>query len=141
MSKKMNRLVTLVLFIVVASILFANRGDLNKISSDLNQQQPPVDSNITAFPSPTAEVPASESYSFVATSSGQSALTLVQSQVELSLKEYDFGTMIEGVNGLMADSKHYWALYQAGDYAKTGIADLKLNKDEVIELKYEEIKF
>lgn len=80
-------------------------------------------------------------YQFVATISGQKALELVESQAELKLKEYDFGVMIEGVNGLMADNKNYWAVYLNGEYAQTGIAQIKLQKDERLELKYEEITY
>jgi hypothetical protein len=87
--------------------------------------------------SPTPAIPST--YSFTATTSAQSALDLVESQIDLRVKEYDFGLMVEGVNGLLADEKHYWALYHNGDYAKVGIADLKLEKDETIELRYEEI--
>lgn len=103
--------------------------------------KPAIEQQAEMSPSPTPEAPEQkESYEFAATMSGQNALDLVQSQVKLDLKEYDFGTMVEGVNSLKADSKHYWALYQNGDYAKVGIADVKLEKGEKIELRYEEIK-
>lgn len=133
MSKKISRLITLILFAAVAAVFFFNRNNFQK--NQLNLEEP-----AQVEPSPTTSLPAKqETYEFVATVSGEIALDLVQSQVKLDLKEYDFGTMVEGVNDLKADTKHYWALYQNGDYAKVGIADVKLEKGEKIELRYEEI--
>jgi hypothetical protein len=80
-------------------------------------------------------------YTFTVESDGQSALALVETQVELQLKEYDFGVMIEGVNGLLADSGHYWALHLNGEAAMVGIADLELVAGDQLELIYEEIVF
>lgn len=97
----------------------------------------PIKQQTEAESSPTPAIP--KTYGFTATVSAQPALELVKSQIDLQVKEYDFGLMVEGVNGLMADEKHYWALYQNGEYATVGIADLKLEKDETIELRYEEI--
>lgn len=136
MSKKISRLISLILFVAVVAVLIFNRNDFAK-----NQQKLAESPQATPTPTPTVSLPAKqEIFEFTATVSGQKALDLVQSQVKLDLKEYDFGTMVEGVNALKADAKHYWALYQNGDYAKIGIADIKLEKGEKIELRYEEIK-
>lgn len=144
MTKNLNKLITFILFIiVVGALLFRQKNLQNEVINSVNQKQ----LNEISISTPSAQLEFNagvgeqkQAYEFVATMSSQNALELVQSQVKLDLKKYDFGTMIEGVNGLKADSKHYWALYQAGDYAKTGITELKLTKNEKIELKYEEIK-
>lgn len=136
MSKKINRFITLAIFLIVVGVFVFNKKSTQEVSP-----KPVIEQQAEVSPSPTSEVAEQkESYEFTATMSGQIALDLVQSQVKLDLKEYDFGTMVEGVNSLKADVNHYWALYQNGDYAKVGIADVKLEKGEKIELKYEEIK-
>lgn len=67
------------------------------------------------------------------------ALDLVQSQLKAEFKTYDFGLMLESVDGLRADTSHYWAIYYNGEYAKVGLADLMIKKGDVLELVYEEI--
>ncbi len=135
MSKKINRFTTLVLFLIVAGVFIFSRKPTQEVSP-----KPAIEQQAEASPTPTPEAAEQkQSYEFTATLSGQIALDLVQSQVKLDLKEYDFGIMVEGINSLKADVNHYWALYQDGDYAKVGIADIKLEKGEKIELKYEEI--
>lgn len=129
MLKKLNKFTTIALLLIVLG-MFAYRF-FNPVIIEPVQQQ------AKEQPSPTPAIP--KTYSFTATVSAQPALELVKSQIDLQVKEYDFGLMVEGVNGLIADEKHYWALYHNGDYAKVGIADLKLEKDETIELRYEEI--
>ena len=144
MSKKLNKFITFLLFIIVVGLLLFRQKRIQEVLSGSKTKQQ-IESIPTIPPSAQLEFKVGddkqkETYQFVATVSGQNALNLVQSQVKLDLKKYDFGVMIEGVGDLKADSKHYWALYQNGDYAKTGIAEIKLQKNEKIELKYEEIK-
>lgn len=121
--------------IVIALIYRQKNVQDSLLNSFPNQEQIPAPTV-----SPKADTFQKTDYEFVATTSSQSALELVESQVKLDLKQYDFGVMIDGVNALKADAKHYWAIYQNGDYAKVGIADIKLQKGEKLELKYEEIK-
>jgi len=78
-------------------------------------------------------------HSFTAEREQQSALELVSGQVDLELKEYDFGVMVQAVDGLAADSEHYWAVYHNGDYAMVGLADLELAAGDQVELVYEAI--
>lgn len=146
MTKNFNKLVNLGLFLLVAGILISRQQKVRELfSNDANK--PVVE--ITPSVAPAAQLEfevgggsdQQKNYQFVATSSGQNALELVESQVELSLKKYDFGVMIEGVNGLMADNKNYWAVYLNDEYAQTGITQIELEKDERIELKYEEITY
>lgn len=79
------------------------------------------------------------SHTLVATMGATNALALAQSELDLQLKQYDFGVMIEGVNGLLADATSYWAVYLNGDYAQVGIADLVLEQGDTVELRYEAI--
>ncbi len=141
MTKKANKIINIVLFLIVVILLFSKQKQIKEIIS-----KQPNETKIEITPSvpPAAQLEfqvGNENHQFIATASGQNALELVESQVELSLKKYDFGVMIEGVNGLMADNKNYWAVYQNGEYAKTGIAQIELQKNDKIELKYEEITY
>lgn len=145
MTKNVNKFINLALFLLIVGFLVLRQQNVRKLFS--NDATKPV-LEITPSIAPAAQLEfevgdedQKETHQFVATTSGQNALELVESQVELSLKKYDFGVMIEGVNGLMADNKNYWAVYQNGEYAQTGIAQIELQKNERIELKYEAITY
>lgn len=126
--------------VIVIALIYRQKNVRDSLFNSLPNQEQNQEQIPTTTVSPKANIAQKTDYEFVATASSQSALKLVESQVKLDLKQYDFGVMIEGVDGLKADAKHYWALYQNGDYAKVGIADIKLKKGEKLELKYEEIK-
>lgn len=145
MTKNINKFINLALFLLIVGFLIFRQQNIRQLFS--NDATKPV-IEVTPSIAPAAQLEfevggedQKEAHQFVATASGQNALELVESQVELSLKKYDFGVMIEGVNGLMADNKNYWAVYQNGEYAKTGIAQIELQKNDKIELKYEEITY
>lgn len=132
MSKKLSQIFTLVLFLAVAIFLIYQSTIRPTDQANLETQEP------NQVEDREQKAPQTE-YNFQANQNDQKALDLVQSQVELTLKEYPFGTMVEGANGLMADGGHYWAIYQNGEYAKTGIKEIILQEGESIQLKYEEI--
>ncbi len=145
MLKNFKKLTIAFFILLVGFLIYRQRNIHQLFSRDL----PKPATEITPSIAPAAQLEfevggdsdQQKNYQFIATASGQNALELVESQVELSLKKYDFGVMIEGVNGLMADNKNYWAIYQNGEYAKTGIAQIELQKDESVELRYEEITY
>lgn len=144
MTKNINKFVSLAFFLLIVGVLFLRQPKIRE--SLFNDKTRVTETAPSVAPSAQLEFQVGESnlqkdYQFIATNSGQNALELVESQVKLDLKEYDFGTMIEGVNGLMADNKNYWAVYQNGEYAQTGIAQIELQKNDKIELKYEEITY
>lgn len=84
-------------------------------------------------PTPTVQ----ESYFFETEEDGQKAFDLIGKQVQLQTKSYSFGEMVEGVNGLLADEHHFWAIFVNGQLATSGLADLDLKKGDRIELRYE----
>ncbi len=143
MSKKIDKIFSFVLFLVIVGwLIFHQKNVQETLVSEIQESDILA---LTPVPASTAgaalefAVADTTAYTFIATVSGQNALELVQSQVQLELKKYDFGVMIEGVNGLMADNKHYWALYLNDVYAQLGIADIQLQENDKLELKYEEI--
>jgi len=142
-SKKIDKIFSFVLFLVIVGwLIFHQKNVQETLVSEIQESDILA---LTPVPTSTAgaalefAVADTTAYTFIATVSGQNALELVQSQVQLELKKYDFGVMIEGVNGLMADNKHYWALYLNDAYAQLGIADIQLQENDKLELKYEEI--
>jgi len=140
--KKIDKILSFVLLLVIVGWLISRQKNIQEALVADTQKN----AVLTPVPTPTVgavlefAVTEPKAYEFVATVSGQNALELVQSQAKLELKKYDFGVMIMGVNGLMADNQHYWALYLNDDYAQVGIADIQLQASDKLGLKYEEIK-
>jgi len=79
-------------------------------------------------------------YSFIAEENGQTAFAVLEKNLELDYKDYDFGVFIEGINGLKADKDYYWAFYVNGEYAEKGSKQTVLQKDDIVTMKYEEVK-
>lgn len=65
---------------------------------------------------------------------------LTNSRHEVEYKEYDFGVMVEAIDGLRADANHYWALYVNDAYGEAGASQLKVNQGDRVKWVYEEIK-
>lgn len=129
--KKNLRLLLLILVLPIIALLFY----LFNTHNSPNILEPAAIENLVA--------PSEESVqliTIVASSDDQKAWELLQSQAEVSFKEYDFGVFIEGINGLMADEQYFWAIYVNGESAVTGIQDIWLNKDDMMELKYETLE-
>ena len=91
----------------------------------------------------TEQVPAGESapvsLSFTAVADGQSALDLLQESTQVEYKEYDFGVLVTAINGVQADSEHYWALYINDEYATAGASETILKTGDIMTWKYEAI--
>lgn len=139
--QKPQRIILLMVFVLSAVSAFWWRMSLEPVA------MPTTDSVVTVTPTPSAtkpetanqDTPKIASHTLTATAAATKALDLAQSQLELQLKEYDFGLMVEGVNGLLADTNNYWAVYLNGEYAKVGIAELVLQAGDRLELRYETI--
>ncbi len=139
--QKPQRIILLMVFVLSAVGAFWWRMSLESAA------MPATESVATITPTPSATQPETAnqgtskiaSHTLTATAAATKALDLAQSQLELQLKEYDFGLMVEGVNGLLADTNNYWAVYLNGEYAKVGIAELVLQAGDRLELRYETI--
>jgi hypothetical protein len=79
-------------------------------------------------------------YSFVATESGKTALEVTKDHVSVESKQYDFGVMVESINGHRADTTHFWGLYVNDQLAQIGADKLIVYKDDIVGWKYETIK-
>lgn len=139
--QKPQRIILLMVFVLSAVGAFWWRMSLEPVA------MPTTDSVVTVTPTPSTtqpetanqDTPKIASHTLTATAAATKALDLAQSQLELQLKEYDFGLMVEGVNGLLADTNNYWAVYLNGEYAKVGIAELTMQAGDRLELRYETI--
>src|SRR3989338_3075173 len=74
---------------------------------------------------------------------GSNGLNVLEnSGLQVEAKTYvGMGSMVTGINGITADSAHYWALYVNGAYADKAIDAYILNSDTAIELRLEKIDF
>jgi hypothetical protein len=139
--QKPQRIILLMVFVLSAVGAFWWRMSLEPAV------MPTADLVVTVTPTPSTTQPETANqgtskiafHTLTATAAATKALDLAQSQLELQLKEYDFGLMVEGVNGLLADTNNYWAVYLNGEYAKVGIAELVLQAGDRLELRYETI--
>jgi hypothetical protein len=132
-KKKNIAIFTLVLLSVSLTFYIFRQGNVkSKSNQTVIEEVAPL-----ATPSQAELV---TSHLIIATEDSQSAWDLLQSSKEVNFKEYDFGIFIEGINGLMSDESHFWSVYVNGESALVGVKDITLNKDDMIEFKYEEIE-
>lgn len=123
----------LIVFIglVIAVLIVQQRSDRPTPGAS-PQPTPPLE-QIEVSPSPSAQV-----VSLTATQSGQTALELLEANANVKTQEFDFGVMIQSINGLAADDSHFWGLYVNGEFAQTGASETILEEGDIIEWRYEE---
>ncbi len=68
---------------------------------------------------------------------GSNAFDAMKENSELEVQEFDFGVMVNGIEGVVAGENEYWALYINGAYAEKGIADYSIEENTQIEWKLE----
>ena len=93
----------------------------------------------TVAPSDLEVLPFAREFEYTATESGQTALDLLKQYNIIEVKEFGFGTMITGIEGLMADENNYWAFYVNGEYAKQAADQTDLNVGDKIRFVYEPV--
>ncbi len=74
--------------------------------------------------------------------SGKTALDLLKAKYpgKVETKQSSFGEFVEGINGVKADSKHFWAFYINGEFANIGAGSYATKEGETLSWKLEEIK-
>ncbi len=78
-------------------------------------------------------------FELVATQSGQTALDLLKANNIIEVKEYDFGTFVKAIDGLVGDNNYYWAFYVNDEYAKTAVDKTILKVGDKIKFVYEKV--
>lgn len=76
-------------------------------------------------------------YEWVANTDGQTAFELLKDNAEIEYQQYDFGVMVEGINGLKSDDQNYWALYINNNYSQVGADQVKLKAGDKVMWRYE----
>lgn len=142
MRKNTTRIVTLLVCLTV--IAFGLSG------CSLTRTQAPTPANTTS-PNSTEQlqndqlteniaVPAVTEYTFVATVSGQTALDLLSAQTQVQSKTYDFGTFIEGINGVLGNNDQYWAFYVNDQYAQEAADKIILQSGDSLTFRLESVE-
>ncbi len=71
---------------------------------------------------------------------GINAFEQMKGIMDVNYTMYSFGPMITGINGETAPQNSYWALYIDGNYSMTGINQVILDKNMLIEWRIEQIQ-
>ena len=72
---------------------------------------------------------------------GKDAFELLKKAVsgKVEAKQYDFGVMVESINGGKPDKDHFWKLYINGKESQVGADKLVTHKGDVVEWVVEKI--
>jgi hypothetical protein len=71
---------------------------------------------------------------------GVSALAVLQQKYRVQTKTYSgIGQEVTGINGVLADSKHYWAFYINGKMAQVGAGSYITKTNDTITWKLESV--
>lgn len=72
---------------------------------------------------------------------GKNALELLKQSYDVETKTYEgIGELATAINGVRADSKHFWSFYVDGRQSSVGAGAYMTKSTEVISWKFEEIK-
>jgi len=65
-----------------------------------------------------------------------------QNKITLEIKEYDFGVLVEAIDGIKnGEQNKYWLYYFNSEMAPVGIFEQKVSPGNKIEFKFEESSF
>lgn len=69
---------------------------------------------------------------------GETALELIKRTHPTETKDYDFGTLVEAIDGVKnGNGNKYWILYVNGKQATVGAGAYKIQKNDAIEWRFE----
>lgn len=72
---------------------------------------------------------------------GKNALELLRASHRVETKSFDFGEMVQSIDGVKAPATHFWAFYVNGNLAEVGAAEYQTKGDETISWKLQKIEF
>jgi hypothetical protein len=131
--------IAIVLMLLVTSVFLSGCSLLDRF---LPAQPDQVDNNQIELleQEDLTDIHATE-YEFVATMSGQTALELIQANVEVETQDFgDAGQFITSIGGLAGNEENYWAFYVNDEYAQVGASQTILEEGDKIKFTYEAIK-
>jgi hypothetical protein len=77
----------------------------------------PTTTNQSVNTSPTPAVPSAIEYNGV---DGKNALELLKASHNVEVNHYSFGDLVTGIDGVMPDANHFWAMYVNGEFSQVG---------------------
>lgn len=64
---------------------------------------------------------------------GKTAMELLKASHTVETKKFDFGEMVQSIDGVAPDSSHFWALYVDGKMSEVGADALKTTTGQKLE--------
>ncbi|MBI3956501.1 MAG: DUF4430 domain-containing protein [Candidatus Kerfeldbacteria bacterium] len=58
----------------------------------------------------------------------------------IQTKTFDFGVLVEGIDGINADNSNFWSFYVNGVPATVGAGDYTLKDGDTVEFRYESLQ-
>jgi len=114
-------------------------------SLPLNKQPTPSPTPVveeTQQPTPDPTLATNPSLEITVTAQ-QAGLTVEAILDATGMVEYvDYGTagkFVQSLNGVAANSEHYWAFYLNNEYSQTGVSDTLVKEGDTIKFAYETI--
>ena len=114
------------LWILAAGLVLALGGSYATNSEPSPKSSPPVLATATPY--------ATVSYDGV---DGQNALTLLKKSHQVETKTYDFGELVEVIDGQKSDATRYWILYVDGAMSQVGADALQTKQGQKLEWRLE----
>lgn len=68
---------------------------------------------------------------------GKNALELLKSAHQVETRKFDFGEMVQSIDGVKAPATHFWAFYVNGELAPVGAGAYQTKSAETISWKLE----
>lgn len=129
-TKRMTAIVMAALAITIAVAVFV----LQTVATDKSRQGQQTSTASTAQKADKTTV----SYQG---KEGKTALELLKDSHEIKTETYEgFGELVTSIDGVSADSKHFWAFYVNGKESQVGASTYKAKSTDKITWKLEEIK-
>lgn len=71
---------------------------------------------------------------------GKNALDLLKAKHQVETQHYEFGDFVTSINGVKADSSHFWAMYVNGEMSQVGASAYLTKSTDTIKWQLEKIQ-
>ncbi len=71
---------------------------------------------------------------------GRTALDLLKQTHVVEVKNYSFGDLVTGIDGVSPDANHFWAMYVNGEFSQVGASAYITKSSDQIKWQIEEVK-
>lgn len=126
--------------LLISSIAIVISGCQKKIATPSEEIPNEIVQVTPSLTTETTDLPTVE-HEFTATQSGITAFELLNQSADIEYQTYEgIGEFVTTINGMTADTKHFWVFYLNGETSETGVSQTKLSEGDTIKFVYEEIK-